>query len=224
MTSLVNSAATLWRHIAGMWRTVGSVAESTSVKQGTRTGQGLEDADPGRGGVPTGVGSIGTGSPGGSGGIPRPPGPARQFLHLVPAGTSVLQGSSHSLILRWWRTASGTFCPWDTCFAARWLTSPLRVLWMRESGHEVKGHDRDGGPISAMFSVSEPSLSQSIAPPSIAGTNGAWIRWPLPLPRPLPLPLPTTSDSRAIVMSTSVCPNGGWVLGAFQWNQPTCGT
>jgi hypothetical protein len=80
---------------------------------------------------------------------------------------------------------------------------------MRESGHEVKGHEKDEGPISAMFSVSVPSLSQSIAPPSVAGTNGAWIGWPLPLPRQLPLPLPTTSASRAIAMSTSVSPNGG---------------
>ena len=143
------------------------------------------DGDPGLGGVPSGGGSIGTGTPGGSGTVPLPPGPARQFLHLVPAGTSVLQGSPHSLILRKVRTASGTRWPWDTCLDARWLIKPLRDLWRRESGQDGKGHECDGGPDSATFSGSESSLFPFGAPPNTTGTKGTWRPLAFALPSPI---------------------------------------
>ena len=140
--SRVNSLATVERHIAGMCLTVGTCALSTSMMEGMSVGHGPALLEPGRGGAHGGGGSMGTGTLGSSGGEPRPPGAARQFLHLEPVGTNVRQGSPHTLMLRVCRIAGGTVCPCDTCRAAKCDTKALLDLVMRESGHSWNGHWR----------------------------------------------------------------------------------
>jgi hypothetical protein len=92
-----------------MWHTVGIEEDSTFAKVGTRGGQRLVNGEPGLGGVPSGGGSIGTGTPGWSYTVPFPPGLAKQFLHLVPVGTSFLHGLPHNLISRMVKKPWATF-------------------------------------------------------------------------------------------------------------------
>ena len=147
-TSWASSLATADRHIAGMCRTVGACALSTSAKEGARSGHGPVVGAPGLGVEHAcGGGCKGTGTRGSSAKDPcgsaawearGPSGVERQLLHLEPAGTRVRQGAQF-LRLRSCMVDPGTTCPCETCTEARWEIKAVRDLVVVEAGHSRNG-------------------------------------------------------------------------------------